>query len=130
LKARGITPANRQEIWNVRTSALLDLPDWVFRRAVPGLGCLPHQVWLRPRDAKRLCALDRAAGGRSQVTKSEYKRCGLCARPLIGYEAEQRRKVVESGPMGRTTPCGPDCAQDRETRLWKKLAVAPARSEQ
>jgi hypothetical protein len=122
MKARGITPANRQEVWNVKLSALLDLPDWLFRRAVQGLAILPHQLWLRPRDAKRLCGLDRAAGGRSHVTKTEFKRCDMCARPLIGIEAEQRRRLIESGPTARTLPCGPDCERDRKLRIWKKLA--------
>lgn len=124
MKMRGITPANRQEVWCVQPSALLKVPDWVFRRAVKGLGSLPyyHQVWLRPRDAKRLCALDRMAGGRSHVTKTEFKRCHVCARPIIGAQAAERRKVIESGPAGRLTPCGPTCERDRELGVWTRLA--------
>jgi len=122
MKARGITPPNRQEVWSVQVSALVNLPDWVSRCAVQGLGSLPRQVWLRPAKAKLLIALDHAAGGRSQVTKTEIKHCHMCARPLIGVEAEQRRKLIESGPLARTLPCGPNCALDRELKTWKRLA--------
>jgi hypothetical protein len=54
-----------------------------------------------PADAKLLIALDRAAGGSSQVLKIEFKHCDMCAGSLIG-------KLIESGPTARTTPCGPE----------------------
>jgi hypothetical protein len=69
-----------------------------------------------------LIALDRAAGGRSQFSKTEFRRCEMCARPLIGLEAETLRRFIESGPLARTLPCGPDCARDRELKTWKNLA--------
>jgi hypothetical protein len=98
------------------------MPDWVSRFTIQGLGTLPRQVWLRPAKAKLLLALDRAAGGRSEFTKSEFRHCDLCARSLIGVEAEARRSLLESGPKAWTTPCGPNCQRDREIGLWKKLA--------
>jgi hypothetical protein len=122
MKARGITPPNRHEVWSVRISELLDMPDWVSSFAIRGLGTLPRQVWLRPWKAKLLLALDRAAGGRSEYSKTEFRRCELCARPLIGIEAERRRKLIESGLLAGTLPCGPDCARDRDLKTWKKLA--------
>jgi hypothetical protein len=113
-----------REAWNVKGSALLDLPDSLFRRAVQGLAISAHQIWLRPKDARRLCALDRAARGGSQVPKTEFKRCDMCARPLLGIEAKQRRKLIETGPTARTLSCGPNCERDRKPRGWKKLAKA------
>jgi hypothetical protein len=122
MKAQGVTPPNRLRVWSVRISELLDMPDWVSRFAIQGLGTLPRQVWLRPWKAKLLLTLDRAAGGRSEYSKTEFRRCELCARPLIGTEAEARRRLLESCPKARTTPCGPNCLRDREIGLWKKLA--------
>jgi hypothetical protein len=111
-------------VWNVKASALLDLPDWLFRRAVQVLAILPHQIWLRPKYAKRLFAFDRAARGRNQVTKQSFKRCDMCARPPLGIEAEQRRKLIETGPTASTLSCGPNCERGRKPRVWKKLAKA------
>ena len=122
MKARGITPPNRQEVWSVKVSALKSLPDWASHCAVQGLGSLPRQVWLRPAKAKLLIALDRAAGGRSLFSKSEFRHCEMCARPLIGIEAEKRRRSIEISPLARMLPCGPGCARDRELKTWKKLA--------
>ena len=122
MKAGGITPPNRLEVWSIKISEFLEMPDWVSRFAIQGLGTLPRQVWLRPAKAKLLLALDRAAGGRSEFTKSEFRHCDLCARPLIGVEAEARRRLLESGPKARTMPCGPNCQRDGEIGLWKKLA--------
>jgi hypothetical protein len=122
MKARGVTPPNRLEVWSVRISDSLDMPDWVSRFAVQGLGTMPRQVWLRPAKAKLLLALDRAAGGHSEFTKSEFRHCEMCARPLIAVEAEARRRLLESGPRGWMTACGPNCPRDREIGAWKKLA--------
>ena len=54
-----------------KVSALVNLLVWISCCAVHGLGSLPGQLWLRPAKAKLLIALDRAAGGRSQVTKKQ-----------------------------------------------------------
>lgn len=122
LRSQGETPANRQWAWCVRPAALLELPDWVREAAVKGLGLMRDRAWLWPVDAKRLIRLDRGAGGRSEVTIIEVRHCGLCARPLIGAEAERRRKLDEQGPQGREMPCGDGCRDDRRTGIWKRLA--------
>jgi hypothetical protein len=85
---------------------------------VRGLSSWPGSVWLRPGAAKLLCALDRAAGGWCHVTQSEFKRCALCARPLIGSQAAELRKMLENDPNARTFPCGLNCAKDRELKIW------------
>lgn len=109
----------------MRTSELLEVPDWVSRFAVRGFGTLPRQVWLRPAKAKLLLVLDRAAGGRSEFAKTEFRRCLLCSRPMISVEAEAYRKQLESGD--RSIPCGRDCARARELRIyaaWAPLSQA------
>ena len=68
------------------------------------------------RDAFRLIALDRAVGGRPKVLKTEFKRCTLCARPLLGAEAATCREVLESDPNAKLLPCGLNCAKDRELK--------------
>jgi hypothetical protein len=122
LKARGITPSNRQRVWCVQPTALLANPDYVMlmRRAVPGLSPLPGWIWLRPGAAKLLCALDRAAGGWCQVVHSEFKRCALCARPLIGSDAAALREAIESSPTAKLQQCSPGCARDLDLKIWTR----------
>jgi hypothetical protein len=57
----------------------------------------------RPRKAKILIALDRAAGGRSQYSRTEFRHCEMCARPLVGIDAEKRRRVIEEGPLANAS---------------------------
>jgi len=121
LKAQGITPCLRNWVWNVRPS-IAPLPDWVAGAAVKGLGSLEDQVWLWPVDARRLMKWVKAHGGRSWAVRAEFRRCEMCGRPLIGVEAEARRRQIESGPAGRALNCGPECDRDRASRLWVKLA--------
>lgn len=120
LKAQGIKPTNRVRAWHVTPSALTTLPEWILERRLTGLSSSPRGIWLHPSDAKRLCAFDRAAGGHSLVTKTEYRHCELCSRPLIGPEAENRRHLLETGALARTLPCGPNCVRDQELRTWER----------
>lgn len=120
LNAQGITTTDRQRVWNVRPTALLTIPKEFLERALPGLVALPGSVWLLPNDARTLLRLDRAAGGYSVITKTEFKCCTLCRRPILANEAEERRQVMESSPTARTLPCGSNCAQDRELKLWTR----------
>ena len=119
LKEQGITPVNRQEAWYVRPSALPAIPDEILKVAIPGLGPASGGVWLGPRAAKRLMAIDR---GWHEVTKTEFKRCPLCSRPTVAAEAEKLRKQMESAPNGRSLPCGPKCEEERASGFWTKIA--------
>jgi hypothetical protein len=92
-------PARRREL---KPTALFAIRDYFIQRAVPGLSLLPGSVWLRPGAAKVLCALDRAAGGWYHVLQSEFKRCALCARPLLGAAAET---VGKCSRVIRTPSC-------------------------
>ena len=118
LKAQGITPSTRSFVWSVQPTN--GIPVWASGRAVAGLTSPPHRVWLHPGDAKRLIREDRGKGGRPQVLTTELRHCEMCARPLLAEEAARRRVLVESSP--RTEPCGLHCAEDRESRLWRKQA--------
>lgn len=123
MKAAGITPCRRQWVWSVEPQVLrgMFIPQWARDAAVRGLGQQQDSVWLWWVDARRLIALDRAAAGRSKVTRAELRHCPVCGRPFVGIEAEKRRRLDESGPHGRNTPCGDACVRDAESRVWRKL---------
>lgn len=117
--AKGIQHAHRMRVWNVRPSALPQIPECLLERAVVGVVALPGSVWLRPVDARMLTKLDWFAGGWSEVTKTSYTRCHICNRPLMTLEGEERREAVLGGPdVGDTLPCGPNCSIDRDLKLW------------
>ena len=94
----------------------LTVPEWARKKAIRGLTITDTKVWLGRIAANFLARLDREAGGVSRITLSEYRRCGICDRPLLGVEAverfEQDRRFA-----GEFTKCGPDCVQrDRRRR--------------
>lgn len=124
MKEEGTTPTSRQWIYCVQPQALPGIPDAMAKKAVQGLGQLRSRVWLWLIDSKALIALDRAAGGESLVTKAEFRSCPMCARPLVGVDAERRRLMDESGPDGRLQPCSPKCPQDAKTRIWLRMKRA------
>jgi hypothetical protein len=100
---------------HLRTIALVELdainvPEWARRKAIKGLTLTADSVWLGRIAANALAELDRQAGGSPKMTKSVYRRCKICKKPLLGPEAESRldadRKVWGDG-----IPCGPDCLE-------------------
>jgi hypothetical protein len=119
MRERGTPIPNCQEAWNVQVTALLAIPDTILQRALVGFSVLPNSIWLRRGTAKLLIALDRAAGGRSVVTKIEYKRCNLCNRPLIGAEAAKRRLLLETDPTTKAKPCDLNCTRALELKIYK-----------
>lgn len=118
LRSRGIRPAKIRRVWCVKLTALV-VPQWALDRRVPGLSGDVSRVWLRPRDARFLLQLDRAAGGEPWFAESEYRRCGVCGRPLIGEDAAARRKLDESGRTARQIPCGDTCLDAARDRRWR-----------
>lgn len=114
MRGRGIKPPLRWEVWKIRVSPLLTIPDWARRASIRGVPCAANEVWLVPRRAKLLLCLDRARGGYSEFTKTEFRRCDVCYRLLIGSEAEKRRLSIEADPAGRTLACGGSCERDRK----------------
>jgi hypothetical protein len=122
MRARGITPPLRWEVWRIRVSPLLSVPDWARQASICGLPCTANEVWLRPRRAKLLLCMDRARGGYSEFTKTEFRRCDLCDRPLVGSEAEKRRLSIEADSSGRALACGENCERDRKLGTWRILA--------
>jgi hypothetical protein len=122
MRERGIKPPLRWEVWRIRVSPLLTVPDWARQASIRGLQCTANEVWLRPRSAKLLLRIDRARGGYSEFTKTEFRRCDVCYRPLIGSEAEKRRLSIEADPAGRRLACGEGCERDRKLGTWRILA--------
>jgi hypothetical protein len=113
---------NEKEIWCVTVMGLKQIPLEFLDAAVKGLPVTSGQIWLRKKAAKRLCALDRAFGGFSLATITEYRRCDICHRPLLGEEATARRELISRDPNGRSTPCGPECGKDKASKLWEIIA--------
>ena len=122
MRTQGIKPPLRWEVWRIQVSPRLTVPDWARQASIRGLQCAPNEVWLVPRRAKLLLCIDRARGGYSEFTKTEFRRCDLCYRPLIGSEAEKRRLSIEANPEGRTLACGENCERDRKLGTWRILA--------
>ena len=111
LRGRGIKPAKKQWVICVETTAI-EIPAWARAKAETRLSQSAHRVWFRGRNSGRAKILerqDRQAGGRPEVTAVEYRMCPVCDRMLLGLEAEARRKLDESGVLGRTLPCSSTC---------------------
>ena len=119
MRTAGITPTHRW--WAFHLKCDFELPAWAIECAIPGLSRLSNQAWFKPTEARALMQWARTRGYTARPEKVEFRHCSQCARPLIGIEAEERRQKDESGPSGRTLPCGPNCAQDQMTGLWMKL---------
>jgi hypothetical protein len=118
FKVRGIEAAHKQWIVCVRPTAI-PMPAWVAGKRIAGLTFTESTVWLPRPDAKYLIALDRENGGSATYAETEYRRCMVCARPLLGADAELRRRMDESTPTGRMMPCGSECIEASKDGRWK-----------
>lgn len=118
FKARNIREARRRRIVAVRLTAI-PMPDWARQRRIVGLSFSESFVWLRPSDARFLMRLDREAGGNPYAAETEYRRCGLCHRPLIADDARMRRDLDESSAEGRMKPCGAECVAASRDGRWR-----------
>lgn len=127
MKDAGILAARRQWIWLVEPDRLFAIPGWAREAAVKGLAKSAERVWLWPVDAKRLRSEVSRSGWRCRLTRAELRHCGVCARPLIGTEAERRRKMDEAGPEGRQQPCGAQCEKEAAQGVWRALNPSVAR---
>jgi hypothetical protein len=116
----GIRNANRNWIALVRLT-LLDIPSWSLAAAIPGLSVVADAIWLSRKDARKLAREERESGGRAIVQTFEFRRCEVCRRPLVGAEAEERRRLIILSPEARRRPCGPNCAADRKLKVWSRL---------
>ncbi len=86
------------------------VPAWARAKAVKGLTVTASTVWLKRIAATALAALDREAGGDPMLTRTSYRRCGICGRALLGAEAEARWELDKQSE-GHRLPCGPDCIE-------------------
>jgi hypothetical protein len=119
MRTAGIIPTHRW--WAFHLKCDFELPAWAIEYTIPGLSRLSNQAWFRPTEARAVIQWARSRGLWAKPEKVEFRHCSQCGRPLVGIEAEARRLKDESGPSGRSLPCGPDCARDQMTRLWMKL---------
>lgn len=115
---RGITIARRQTIRGVRITAI-PMPAWVEKRRIKGLSASDSFAWLMPADARFLMRLDHEAGGSPYCAETEFRRCPVCHRPLMGDDARMRRELDESAVTGRMKPCGSDCIEASRDRRWR-----------
>ena len=114
----GRKEAQRRWIARVDLDAI-PMPAWAAERRIPGLTFTESAVWLRRRDAKFLCRLDRAGGGSPGYAETEMRRCGVCHRPLLGEDAVYRRRLDESAVTGRMKSCGSECAEASKDGRWR-----------
>lgn len=103
------------EVWAVYPTALKNIPDNVTRRQIKGLPPSVGYYWLKPSAAKLLITLDRAAGGHPRFQRTPFRRCLICARPLIDEQAIAYRMQLECAE-GKC--CGANCAKDFISKLW------------
>lgn len=127
MYAEGIIPSRRLEVWVVKVARIEILPAWLKQRVIPGLKpSAPNQFWLRHLDAAALASFCETVRVAYSLVKTEFKRCELCERPMVGSEAEAYRAQIDSCAKGREKPCGRNCEKDQKTRLWmilRKLAA-------
>lgn len=95
------------------------MPAWVTGRRIRGLTFTDSIVWLRPRDAKLLIEMDQENGGEATYAETEFRRCPVCNRPLLGDAAACRRRLDESARTGRMKPCGSECIDASKDGRWR-----------
>ena len=115
---RGIKIARVQRIRGVRITAI-PMPAWAAERRIKGLSFSDSFVWLMPSDARFLMRLDHEAGGDPHCAETEFRRCPVCNRPLIGDDARMRRDLDESAQTGRQKPCGAECIAASRDKRWR-----------
>lgn len=111
LRNKGVKLAKRQWVTCVQTTAIT-IPQWAIDRASRYFSTSERHCWFRGRSsvhAKLLAFQDREAGGSPELSKIEWRLCGVCRRPLLSLEAEARRRMDESGRLGRLMPCAGEC---------------------
>src|ERR1700761_1951289 len=124
LAHRAIPEARKR--WIIRVSlTAIPMRDWAAKRRIPGLVFSDCIVWLRPRDAMFLIHRDKEAGGNPLWVESEFRKCRICARPLLNLEAELRRELDESRMTGRQIPCGAECLDAQKDKRWKAKTNKP-----
>jgi hypothetical protein len=119
LRSKGTPQARRFIVWHVSPSKLIPIPEEFKAQAIPGLTISDAGVWLRTQSMRSLALRDRLAGGAPWIEKSEFKRCELCGRPMIGTESEGYRVKLEE--EGRGIVCGEHCNRDREAKTWIRI---------
>ena len=118
LTSRGIKAAKVRRVWCVKVTAIV-VPQWALDRRIQGLSGDVTRIWIHPRDAAFLMRLDREAGGDPWFAESEYRRCPVCSRPLLGEDAKDRRALDESSFTAKQIPCGDTCLDAAKDGRWR-----------
>lgn len=121
LRNRGIRVPRIRRVMGVTLEGMA-VPEWALRRRVRGLSASEHMVWLSRRDAYRLEHEADELGAHAVTMETEYRRCGVCGRPLVGEDAAARRQAEEMGVTARQLPCGSECLEAARDRRWKVKA--------
>lgn len=118
LKARGVRPTRTRRAVCVRLVGM-EVPAWFLEHRIRHLSATAHTVWLWPRAAKHLEHLADEMGSSATLAEAEFRLCDICGRPLLGEDAEARRRVVESAVTGRQKPCGAECIEAEQDGRWR-----------
>lgn len=115
---RGIPERRQRVIARVALTAI-GMPEWARRHAVRHMASGEDWLWLPLRIAQMLERLDREAGGTPTMIEAEYRYCPNCRRPLVGEDAENRRRLEASGATAAKLACGDGCVTAQRDRRWK-----------
>lgn len=117
-KARGLSTPRVRTILLVELDAI-PMPPWAREKAIRGLTITDRSVWLGRIDGRMLERLDRDAGGQPKVTSELCRRCRICRRALLGFDA-QHRLELDRRWCGDGTPCSPECVEIAAARQKRK----------
>ena len=116
-------PSVEQLVWQVTTTAI-DIPKELCKYHIRAFEGSPREIWTRNRGAvRRICALDRMAGGNPWPFPHRYRRCAYCGRHMLGTGAWYRR-IQEAFAWLRGVPverCSSECIGPRTPENPKSL---------
>ena len=117
--ARGIPERRRLKAVRVDTGAI-PVPQWAIDRRIRDTSWSANHVWLRRGDAEELAKQDRELGGEPQLTETEYRRCKICKRLLLGEDAAALRGLAAASVTGDQLPCGSECLEAAREHRWRR----------
>lgn len=107
-------------IWLVTLTAI-EVPDWAIEKSLTDFDPEPQRIWMRARRvANRLMDEDRRAGGHPTRQRVEARRCKVCRRLKIAFQAVERREFEKAWPTNWTKPCDDDCLKIKELKRGRK----------
>lgn len=126
MTRRGLKPTRAQAVYRVQTDAM-NIPEWAEQHAIPLFTREADVIWVKRRSmAKTIAEYDRAAGGHPSITEHEARRCPLCRRWYLGFEAKMLREREEAARLSRKPlgPCSISC-DGKGTGAWSGGSSKP-----